>query len=164
MYFLINAHLSALIFTPFLTGDPFLRFEIIVLRFGKFKLCINSLIINGYTHISDYYYLYFYAIRPRSFFGCWRSDGRKIEIYCPGKRWIESHSTVVLAEYTAPLHTQFLSLFFLFLLNYRSEEEEKIGTCADSEVGHSNTEESVLYFIRKKSNLFWTPSLILPYV
>ena len=27
-------------------------------------------------------------------------------------------------------------------------------SCADIEVGHSNTEESVLYFIRKKCNIF----------
>ena len=35
---------------------------------------------------------------------------------------------------------------------------------ADPEVRHSNTEESILYFIMKKHNLFQTPSLILPYV
>ena len=36
--------------------------------------------------------------------------------------------------------------------------------CADPEVGHSDTEESVLYFIRRKLNLFLTPSLILSYI
>ena len=36
--------------------------------------------------------------------------------------------------------------------------------CADPEVRHSNTEETVLYFIRSKHNLFWTPSLILPFI
>ena len=33
-------------------------------------------------------------------------------------------------------------------------------SCADPEVRQSNTEENLLYFIRKKHNRFWTPSLI----
>ena len=37
-------------------------------------------------------------------------------------------------------------------------------TCADPEVRHSNTEESILYFIRRKYNIFWALSLILSYV
>ena len=36
----------------------------------------------------------------------------------------------------------------------------KLNLCADLEVTHSNTEESVFYFIREKHNLFCTPSLI----
>ena len=36
--------------------------------------------------------------------------------------------------------------------------------CVVPEVGHTDTGEGVLYFIRRKHNLFWTPSLILPYV
>ena len=31
---------------------------------------------------------------------------------------------------------------------------EILKPCADLEVGHSNTEESVLYFIKRKHNLF----------
>ena len=37
-------------------------------------------------------------------------------------------------------------------------------TCADPEVRHSNTEESVFYFLRRNQNHILTPLLILQYV
>ena len=40
--------------------------------------------------------------------------------------------------------------------------ETQTSPCADPEVRHSNTEESILYFIRRNQNIFWAPSLILP--
>ena len=35
------------------------------------------------------------------------------------------------------------------------KKETRRKECADPEVRHSDTEESVFYFIRKKYNLFW---------
>ena len=50
------------------------------------------------------------------------------------------------------------------LSSYFVKDIKMLLSCADPEVRHSNTEESMLYSLRRKYNIFWAPLLILPYV